>query len=309
VTEALAADWQIWLAEELLSGAAEDDLIAAMVEAGIDAARARKAFTDLAHSPILIAAQRALTPSRRLLEYRRLAAQSSPIPRIEFPGVEAFFADFYAWHRPVVFAGFAVRWPALNWTPDKLAKAHGSTEVQVCAGRADDPRADAHFEALSHPMALAEYVERLLAESPTDDLYMIARNGNLQRPELAPLLDDLAFPDGLMRRRGRALDACLWFGPEGTQTVLHHDRNNILFCQIFGRKTVELIDPAEPGLLPFHGQVYAPLDRRQQSAQSVVLEPGDALFIPVGWWHRVRAESISISVSTAHFARDNQDVF
>ncbi len=39
--------------------------------------------------------------------------------------------------------------------------------------------------------------------------------------------------------------------------------------------------------------------------QETVLEPGDALFIPVGTWHEVHAIEPSINVSCTGFARDN----
>jgi hypothetical protein len=307
VAEVLSADWQIWLAEELLQGTPTNDLVAAMVRAQVTEEAARRTIDSLAHSPLLIAARRSLLPAQRLLEHRRSAASKAAIPRIDFPGVSAFFDDYYAQHRPVILKGFAAAWPALNWTPKNLAKQYGSTEVVVCTGRTGDPRADAHFDTLSRSMTLAQYIDLLLAQSPTNDLYMIARNGNLQRPELAPMLDDLRYPEGMMRNG--MLSACLWLGPEGTKTVLHHDRNNIIFCQLYGTKTIDMIDPATPELLPFHGQIYAPVELREFVANSVKLTPGDALFIPVGWWHRVRAETISISVSSADFSIANQDVF
>lgn len=33
-------------------------------------------------------------------------------------------------------------------------------------------------------------------------------------------------------------------------------------------------------------------------AMCAILEPGDLLFIPVGWWHAMRSEDVSFSVST-----------
>ena len=38
---------------------------------------------------------------------------------------------------------------------------------------------------------------------------------------------------------------------------------------------------------------------------TVDVEAGDALFVPVGWWHHVRALSVSISVAFSGFARPN----
>ena len=40
-----------------------------------------------------------------------------------------------------------------------------------------------------------------------------------------------------------------------------------------------------------------------------VLEPGDALFIPVGWWHHVRALDVSVSLALNAFQKDNHYAF
>ena len=37
----------------------------------------------------------------------------------------------------------------------------------------------------------------------------------------------------------------------------------------------------------------------------IVLAPGEALFVPVGWWHHVVGLDMSISVSMTNFAYPN----
>jgi hypothetical protein len=39
----------------------------------------------------------------------------------------------------------------------------------------------------------------------------------------------------------------------------------------------------------------------------VVLEPGQLLFVPVGWWHWVQALEVSATVSFHHFAIPGQN--
>ena len=41
------------------------------------------------------------------------------------------------------------------------------------------------------------------------------------------------------------------------------------------------------------------------AAIDVVMEPGEALFIPAGWWHDVRALDVSVSLAINAFARAN----
>lgn len=106
--------------------------------------------------------------------------------------------------------------------------------------------------------------------------------------------------DGVLRQ--------IWMGPGGTVSSLHFDDKQNILVQVAGCKRVILVPPAHSGeLQPHTGAAWntAQVDLWQDGAPplsgvawaGVHLGPGDALFIPPGWWHHVTAVTDSISVS------------
>jgi ribosomal protein L16 Arg81 hydroxylase len=156
-------------------------------------------------------------------------------------------------------------------------------------------------------MRFAKFVDLVTSRRrATNDVYMISNNRNLEQG-LSPLLDDVSVPARYLDHRRLAGCVSLWFGPAGTVTPLHHDTTNILFCQIAGRKRVRLIAPFEARVLASARSYYAALDAEcatdmaDLDVAEVELAPGDALFLPVGYWHHVRALDASISLSFTNF--------
>lgn len=105
-----------------------------------------------------------------------------------------------------------------------------------------------------------------------------------------------------------------WIGPAGTITGLHTDHFPNLLTQLRGRKGVILFPPSPLDRLyrspKFEvATTLSPIDLREpdwerfprlreQRPLVCILEAGDGLYIPTGWWHYVVSETPSISLTT-----------
>ncbi|KAF5648398.1 hypothetical protein F52700_1090 [Fusarium sp. NRRL 52700] len=145
---------------------------------------------------------------------------------------------------------------------------------------------------------------RLFNKCPIEDLPM-------------SLQDDLPTPKILKSvGRGDIYGTSIWLGFVPTYTPLHRDPNPNFFCQLFGNKVLRLMLP-KPGQALF-GEIQAKMEktdngrlRTEDMMQGeereklhdavwgdseapaglfeVVLEPGDSMFIPAGYWHSVKS--------------------
>jgi ribosomal protein L16 Arg81 hydroxylase len=149
-----------------------------------------------------------------------------------------------------------------------------------------------------------------------NDSYLVANNEVLAKPAMAPLWDDFTLDRRYLTRNDEHTHAFLWFGPRGTVTPLHHDAMNVLFNQVVGRKRFQLISPLESPYLYNSVSVYSDVDILEPDIVrfplfahahpiELVLEPGETLFVPVGWWHHVESLDLSISVSFTNFVFEN----
>jgi len=125
------------------------------------------------------------------------------------------------------------------------------------------------------------------------------------------LNDEISFPhlDEVAVRQVRAG----WIGPAGTVTGYHSDIGDNQLSQVVGRKLVKLISPDQADCVyptrkydpngiacavnadDWDSQAHPLLADAQ--ANYVVLEPGDSVYIPGGWFHYVRSIDASISVN------------
>lgn len=313
--------WEAWAAENLARGAMPDDVTAALVEEGAPLEQARAVVEALERSPAMHQARalgRRAAALEQIVRLRRDHRALQPdgharITRCPLPPIADFLARHVVPGVPVVITDLVTRWPALTrWTPASLAERLGDVLVEACVGRETATDPDAVWAPLRQELPLRTLLERITTTTG-NDTYVIAKNAALRRPGLRPLLDDLVLPPELFGPSPSPTRMGLWIGPAGTHTPLHHDGDDSMLCQVLGRKRLRLAPPESIALLDRSRGVYSHWDPRTaeelaagpEPLLEVELAPGEALFVPAGWWHQVDALDPSISVSILDLAWPN----
>lgn len=308
----VADSWQRWVAHNLLRGVEPLELVGSLEGAGVSRPQARSTVASIAASPVLAVAREQQHQAQRLALVTRLQATMAGPPTLErrtAPDAAELFARYWATSTPAIFTDIVPRWHR-RWTPTSLRERFGEVKIEACVGREQDSQPDANWRVHRVELSLAEYVDRMLDQDRSNDLYLIANNRNTARERLIELWDDVVLPPGWFDEPRLPYGSALWLGPAGTITPLHHDTSNILFCQIDGRKRIVLAPPWATALLDTARGVYndrtlEDLSRDGIASVEVVVEPGESLFIPAGWWHDVRAVDASVSLAINAFSRPN----
>jgi hypothetical protein len=308
--EVLAPEWCTWVADNVVRGVEAPELVRRLVAAGVKTTLARRAVREIRRSPALHAVATAQERIRQLeLQLRLKQELAEPVPRAierrKKPRAAEFFARYWAQNRPVIFTDATRGWKL--WSPEDMKALLGEVRIDVTAGRDGDPDYDLNFRAHTKRTTVGAFVDRMRASGATNDFYLVANNHAMRRKGFARLLDRIVVDETYFDKALLPGGSSLWLGPAGTVTPLHHDTTNILFHQIYGRKQFLLISPHEEEVRAGARGFYAAHDPQRfgGSVMNVVLEPGEALFLPAGWWHEVRSLDVSISFSLLGFRRPN----
>jgi len=243
---------------------------------------------------------RGVASIQAMREAIREASRALPVIR-EVPRVgrldNAGFRARAAEGLPFLIAGAVKRWPLCALGPDALRERFGDVPVRARVG---DYVATAFApDRAMRDMPLRDYLD--LGAAPDSELPPYV--GNLELRELNAMCH---WPSWF----GRMGPPRFWLGPARTVTPLHCDYDDNIFAQVWGSKRIFLAPPhhdeflytreANPVLFgsPFDPEApdfdAFPLARRAAIVE-VVVEPGDMLYVPAGWYHQVRALSFSLS--------------
>jgi hypothetical protein len=269
-----------------------------MTEGLADAdAIARKQARELRDAQV-----RGVTSIDAMRQAVRRAARDLPILR-EVPRLRTLDAAGFqaraAQGLPFLLPGAVKHWPLCALTPQTLRERFGELPVRARVG--DYVGTAFAPDRAMQDMSMLDYLD--LAGAGTEGLPPYV--GNLELRALNRFCHWPAF----FRKPGPPR---FWLGPAGTVTPLHCDYDDNLFAQVWGTKRIFLAPPHHDEFLytreanallfgsPFDPEApdfgRFPL-ARQAALIECVVQPGDMLYVPAGWYHQVRSLSFSLSAN------------
>ncbi len=231
---------------------------------------------------------------------RQAARQLPPftaVPRLARLDAAGFRARAAA-GMPFLVTGIVKRWPLADLTPRDLRERFGHLPVRARVG--DYVNTAFAPDRAMRDMLLRDYLDLTPPDAASE---LPPYVGNLSLRELNRLCHWPTWFDKMGPPR-------FWIGPARTVTPLHCDYDDNIFAQLWGTKRIFLAPPHHDAFLyareanpllfgsPFDPEApdFAafPLARHAALVE-IVVEPGDMLYVPAGWYHQVRALSFSLS--------------
>ncbi|XP_077998563.1 uncharacterized protein LOC144451559 [Glandiceps talaboti] len=207
---------------------------------------------------------------------------------------QEFWDKYASQRRPALFKGAAKNFPAFNlWTDDYLMKNYGNMKVKL-EGKVEKEEVPVGEKGLGQ-----DTISSFLNTYIVKDSYVVSQLPDPMSHEV------LVLPCVLCGTfKDRILEANFWLSSGGTKSLLHRDADNAFNCLLNGTKDWILIDPKHEDNIPIAieaasaGGGFALLDPDSVNLlkypkfidvpwQYANITPGDCLFLPYGYWHRV----------------------
>lgn len=242
----------------------------------------------------------------------------APIAETRGIGIKRFHEQIVPAHKPLVLRGAATDWPAVAAGRNSphamrayLERFDAGVKIPMIIGAPDIKGLFFYRENVrgqnfaTQQCGLPTALDRMFAQIDSDAPEAVAVQSvpvldllpGFERQNKLPLT-----PDGAAPRAWIGTPACV-------QT--HCDRSENIAVVVAGRRRFTLFPPEQIGNLYIGPIDYTPggtpvslasldepdfekfprLKEALASAQTAELEPGDAIFIPYGWWHHVVALS------------------
>lgn len=248
-----------------------------------------------------------MTPTLEELLSNHPERSLTPAPELPPSDHGRYLQDFKQKSRPVILRGYHRNDPALaKWSIRGFLERLPDQSVDLDVG--DAMITDGlTFEVRS----LHDYLERVASGDLDHQEPVRYLQGFDIFAHDPSLYDEISFPH-LSSAAVRQVRAG-WIGPAGTVTGYHADIGDNQLSQVVGRKLVKFVSPDQADRV-YRTKKYDPngiacavdadaWDRAlhprfaDTDASFAVLEPGDSVFIPGGWFHYVRSLDASISVN------------
>jgi ribosomal protein L16 Arg81 hydroxylase len=321
----LPEEWLQWVHDSIAAGIDDATVTVTLERNGFPAALVQKEVRQARNGRTEPVTNRSeaerLRKLESLLAVRNILAQLSPqasvVERRRHLSREDFLGSFYAANRPIVvteaLSGSAA---GQRWTPEYLDEVCGDSVVEVMARRDANPTYEIESDAHRTKMRFSEYIRLVTAATSSNDVYLVANNDFFAMPNADVLLAEVPKLSEYLSWDAPTRQVFFWFGPAGTVTPLHHDLMNVMLAQIRGRKHFTLISPDQTPWMYNTVGVYSAVDCEKPNfikfplfhkVRKIELDlyPGEVLFIPVGWWHHVRALDLSMTVTYTNFLFPN----
>jgi hypothetical protein len=210
-------------------------------------------------------------------------------------------ANYFSRNQPVVIVGVDHSLALMEWSLERLVNEYGDIVIRVLRSETQYFVYNEKRERTVLQMSLADFYSKGVLRPGSDGFYYTLGRSPIDQflgfeayMRLPLVLSRIV--DGILRRPERNI----WISPQGTRTALHFDAVENLNLQIEGSKSFLLYPPKIDGMHACRWSSQAAyvssVDPRKNhgivdfpyaDGLEVVLEKGEMLYLPYGWWHQV----------------------